>query len=159
MENGNLKYEEELTYWEERYAKEGNKLGHENYKELMLLISGKTEEFFSDKIVADFGCGPRGSLLWMTNASIRIGIDVLVEQYMALGIANHNVAYVRSSETEIPLPTGYVDVIFTINSIDHVLCVDRMLDEIFRVLRPGGLFAASLNLDEPATLTGTRYTY
>jgi SAM-dependent methyltransferase len=153
MENGNLKYEEELSYWKERYDKEGSKLGHAHYKQLMLLISGKDEEFFLDKIVADFGCGPRGSLLWMTNARIRIGIDVLVDRYVGLGIANHNVAYVRSSEAEIPLATGYVDVMFTVNSMDHVLYVDRMLDEVFRVLRPGGLFAASLNLDEPATPT------
>jgi ubiquinone/menaquinone biosynthesis C-methylase UbiE len=153
MENSNLKYDEELSYWKERYTKEGAKLGHAHYKQLMLAISGESENFFSDKIVADFGCGPRGSLQWMTNAKMRIGIDVLVDQYMELGIAKHNVTYVRSSETEIPLPTGYLNVIFTINSIDHVSDVDRMLDEIFRVLRPGGLFAASLNLDEPPTPT------
>jgi hypothetical protein len=42
MENGNLKYDEELSYWKERYDKEGSKLGHAHYKQLMLLISGKT---------------------------------------------------------------------------------------------------------------------
>src|SRR6266853_4614884 len=126
LENSSLKYDEELSYWKERYNKEGAKLGHAHYKQLMLSISGESEDFFSDKIVADFGCGPRGSLQWMTNAKMRIGIDVLVDQYMELGIANHNVTYVRSSETEIPLPTGYLSVIFTINSIDHVSDVDRM---------------------------------
>jgi ubiquinone/menaquinone biosynthesis C-methylase UbiE len=153
MDNNNPKYTEELAYWKERFDKEGKGFGHAHYRQLMLLISGQDEQFFTGKIVADFGCGPRGSLLWITNAMLRIGIDVLVDQYMELGIASHDMVYVRSTETDIPLPTGYVDVLFTINSLDHVYDVNRMLDEMFRVIRPGGLFAASLNLDEPATPT------
>jgi ubiquinone/menaquinone biosynthesis C-methylase UbiE len=143
----------ELEYWAKKFELEKGRLNNSHYKQLMLLISGQSSEFFDGAIVADFGCGPRGSLEWMSNARTRIGVDVLVDDYMSLGIRSHNMAYVRSSESEIPLPSGYLDALFTINSLDHVNNITLMLSEIFRVLKTGGLFAASLNLDEPATPT------
>jgi len=50
---------------------------------------------------------------------------------------------------DLQFPDGSVDVVFT-NSLDHALDVDRLLQEVRRVLRPGGLFVleASLGADE-----------
>lgn len=146
------KYAGEVAYWQSRADVEGL-LGNAHYRELMLLLSGKGEDFFSDKIVGDFGCGPRGSLEWMAQARSRIGIEVLANEYMRFGIRRHKMIYVRNSETEIPLPDGYLDVIFSVNSIDHAVDVERMIDECFRVLAPGGLMAMSINLDEPPSPT------
>ncbi|MGH8247326.1 MAG: class I SAM-dependent methyltransferase, partial [Gammaproteobacteria bacterium] len=117
------------------------------------------QSFLEDKVVADFGCGPRGSLCWATQARERIGIDVLAEAYKHLGAAKHNIRYVRSTENEVPLVSGSVDVLFTMNAMDHVHNLDVMCGELLRILKPGGTFIGSFNLDEepgvsePLTLT------
>ena len=60
--------------------------------------------------------------------------------------------YLSCGAEQIPLPTHYVDVVFSMNSLDHVDNLDRVCAEIRRVLKPGGYFIGSLNLDEPATV-------
>lgn len=142
------KYDAELDYWSNRFQIEGA-LGNRHYEELMLNLSGKSKEWFAGKIVGDFGCGPRGSLEWLDNARARYCIDVLVDDYEKFGIGAHEATYVRSTEDEIPLATGALDALFSINAIDHVADINRMVDECFRILRPGGHMFFSVNLDEP----------
>jgi len=47
--------------------------------------------------------------------------------------------YLKSTEKVIPLPSEFVDIIFTVNAIDHVNNFEIMCDEIIRVLKPGGI--------------------
>ncbi|MHB9075852.1 MAG: methyltransferase domain-containing protein [Desulfobaccales bacterium] len=121
----------------------------------MLAIAEETDEsFIKDKIVADFGCGPCGSLVWAESAKIRIGIDVLVDQYSSCfpSILSHGMIYLKSTEEAIPLPSEFVDVMFSLNAIDHVNNLSTMCKEILRVIKPGGIFCCSFNLEEPATI-------
>jgi len=112
------------------------------------------EDFLKGRVVADFGCGPRGSLVWAKSAQIRIGIDVLANRYadeFRDNIISHGMIYVTCTENVIPLPSDFVDIMFTLNSIDHVDNFPEMCKEIFRVIKPGGLFIGSFNLEEPPT--------
>ena len=148
------KYTAELHYWLRKFAEEGENFHNHHYAELMLrLVEEPDDAFLRDKIVADFGCGPRGSLAW-TNAPARsFGIDVLVPAYLrSFGacMAGHSMEYVPCTETSIPLPDACIDVLFTINSLDHVDELETICGELLRILKPGGLFAGSFNLNEPA---------
>ena len=142
------KYSAEMNYWNDRHQKEG-RLGNDHYKSLMLALSGKPESFFDDLVVGDFGSGPRGSLEWMDNAKERYCIDVLADEYRNLGTGSHKASYVTSTERKIPLKTSTLDVLFSINAIDHAADIDRMINECFRILKPDGHMFFSINLDEP----------
>jgi SAM-dependent methyltransferase len=143
------KHAHEFRFWRKRWRDEGRCLRNGHYERLMLAMAGEPDQsFLKDKIVADFGCGPRGSLCWATQARERIGIDVLAEAYKHLGAARHNVRYVRSTEHEIPLASGSVDVLFTLNAMDHVHNLDVMCGELLRILKPCGALIGSFNLDE-----------
>ena len=150
-----VKHMAELYYWRSRWEQEREMLNNAFYEKLMLGIANeKDASFLTGKIVADFGCGPRGSLCWARPARIRIGIDVLVEEYARLfNIASHDVCYVRSTEQHIPLPSNYVDVLYTVNAMDHVANFETMCRELLRILTTGGELIASFNLDEPATFS------
>jgi SAM-dependent methyltransferase len=144
------KYKGELAYW--RALWEEGRLGNSHYRNLMLAIAGEQSlDFLQDKIVADFGCGPCGSLCWAKPARVRIGIDVLADAYTRLGIARHDTCYVCATETSIPLPSNYVDVLFTVNAMDHVNKFGVMCDELLRILAPGGEVIGSFNLHERPT--------
>lgn len=144
---------EELGFWKREYDREGGRFQNSWYERNMLAMAGEADEsFLAGKVVADFGCGPRGSLEWAMSAQERIGIDVLASAYQrTFDLSSHKTRYVNSSETHIPIPSASVDVLFTINAIDHVDNFAVMCRELLRILRPGGEFIGSFNLHEPAT--------
>jgi SAM-dependent methyltransferase len=80
---------------------------------------------------------------------MRIGIDVPADDFTRYNIKSLDMCFVRSTETVIPLPTDYIDVLFTLNAMDHVRNFGGMCRELFRILRPGGDFIGSFNLEEP----------
>lgn len=146
----------ELRYWRERYLKEGRKLRNDFYEKLMLSISDEpSDAFLKGKVVADFGCGPRGSLVWAKNASMRIGIDVLAQRYILhfpTEYRRHDMIYVTSTEYSIPIPDGFCDVVYSVNSLDHVKDMLLMCNEIRRILKPGGEIIGSFNLNHQPDL-------
>lgn len=151
-----IKYIYEHLYWKIGFKKYGEVLENDRYEPLMLAIAEEeNDDFVSGKVIADFGCGPRGSLCWAKSASVRIGIDVLADRYadsFQNVITSHNMIYVKSTEKVIPIPSDSVDVMFTLNAIDHVDDFPAMCSEILRILKPGGLLIGSINLEEPPTL-------
>lgn len=145
----------ELSFWRSKLAFDNGTFSNSHYKKLMLgMAEESTDSFLKGKIVADFGCGPRGSLAWAKSASLRIGIDVLADRYadeFTTNIKSHGMIYLKSTEKVIPLPSELVDVMYTLNAIDHVNNFPIICAEIVRVLKPGGVFIGSFNLEEPAS--------
>jgi ubiquinone/menaquinone biosynthesis C-methylase UbiE len=145
----------ELSYWKNCFHKEGGKFDNGHYARLMLAIAEEpNDDFLKDKTVADFGCGPRGSLSWAKQASQRIGIDILADMYLKcfpeeLGL--HNMQYVNSTEMSIPVPDESIDILYTVNALDHVANLPVMCTEIRRILKPGGLIIGSFNLNHKPT--------
>lgn len=145
----------ELSFWRSKLEIDKGRFHNSHYEKLMLAMAGESsDDFLKGKIVADFGCGPRGSLVWARSAALRIGIDVLADHYadeFTSNIISHEMIYLKSTENVIPLPSHFVDIIFTLNAIDHVDNFSVMCAEIKRVLKPGGQFIGSFNLEEPAS--------
>lgn len=156
LEFSSNKYGGELAFWKNRFRNENNDFKNDHYKQLFLEIADEqNDDFMTHKIVADFGCGPRGSLAWTDKPLIKIGIDVLINSYMKhFGncMIKHGMIYVNCDERIIPLPSGCCDIMSTINSLDHVENLNRMIEEIARVMKSGGIFWGGINLNEPATL-------
>ncbi|MFO8144739.1 MAG: class I SAM-dependent methyltransferase [Candidatus Syntrophosphaera sp.] len=119
----------------------------------MLSIADERDDgFLKGRVVADFGCGPRGSLIWAKKALMRIGIDVLVPRYVdefPTEYTKHEMLYVTSTEKAIPIPDAFCDVIYSVNSLDHVKNLVPMCSELRRVLKPGGDLIGSFNLNHP----------
>ena len=155
------KLAEELWFWDRYYRRRRRSFDGAGYGALLLEIAGAPDpSFLDDRIVADFGCGPVGSLVWATGARRRIGIDVLADEYARLfATAAQNMEYVRSSEAEIPLADASVDVLFCVNALDHAARSEVMAAEMLRILRPDGVLVGSFNLNlaptvcEPSPLT------
>jgi len=59
--------------------------------------------------------------------------------------------YVKSTEKAIPIPSDSIDVLFTLNAIDHVDDFENICTEIVRIIKPGGDFIGSFNIEEPST--------
>lgn len=85
--------------------------------------------------VLDVGCGTKPYASWMTQASEVIGVDV-----------NPNSAadVIITPETPWPFEDGSFDAVFSSQAFEHVRDIDHVNAEVFRVLKPGGLFVLSI---------------
>ena len=102
--------------------------------------------------VLDIGCGPRGSLEFLAGvARATVCVDPLALNYSALGAWSHSMVYVGAPAEVVPLASSSFDVVSSLNSIDHVESHARVLAEVARLLRPGGMFLLYTHVGLPPT--------
>ncbi|MDN7718702.1 class I SAM-dependent methyltransferase [Burkholderia gladioli] len=114
----------------------------------------------SDKVVVDFGTGSWGFACVfekLHDCKLAIGIDIsaqavaISEQKSRAGnfAYGNRFKYLVSDGNTLPLETGSVDVFFTGECIEHVENTDAFLDEIYRVMRPGGILILTTPNPQP----------
>lgn len=148
------KYMGELSFWEYWCSEHGLEPETDYYRKFMMDMGDiKDEHFFDGLICIDIGCGPKGSLTWLQNARAAIGLDPLCVHYLKFEIASQRMLYLCSQAECMPLKSRSVDVVFSMNSLDHVNNFKAVFREARRVLKPGGWFIGSINLEESPTIT------
>lgn len=98
----------------------------------------------------DIGCG-NGAILNRLPAGVyKAGIDVsekLLDLAKAKGVDTFRV---NVDESPLPFPDGRFDLVMATDVIEHVVHTDHLMNEINRVLRPGGvLFGGIPNVNQP----------
>jgi SAM-dependent methyltransferase len=91
-----------------------------------------------DMLVLDFGCGSYSNFTYFLSEvtqSITIGLDMA-----GVRKGTEKVRFVQNSVDKIEFPADFFDRVFSVSVLEHVPVPmrDRVLSEIFRVLRPGG---------------------
>ena len=85
----------------------------------------------------DIGGGLTTPLRWLPGR--RICLDPLAEHYAArFDLPLDTVTYARGEGEQLPLVTGSCDLVVCTNCIDHTDDPWAVVDEVRRVLRPGG---------------------
>lgn len=128
----------EHAYWRWEKLREG-KLSNEFYEPFYTMAFGLSKSDYEGKDVLDVGCGPRGSLDWADEARSRVGIDPLADRYRKLN-TRLKMELVQGAAEQMPFEDASFDLVCCFNALDHVDDLQDSLDEICRVLRPGGRF-------------------
>jgi len=106
-------------------------------------------ESIASKMVLDIACGTGyGSLLMSKTAKKVIGVDISEEavEYAKANFSGQKVSYLVGSATNIPVKDGSVDVVVSLETIEHVDDQETFLKEVKRVLKPeGNLFISTPN--------------
>ena len=107
---------------------------------------------FSGKAVLDIGCGTGGITLYLasTRPLAKItGFDVeepVIEAAKAraksMGLEG-KAHFVQAAPGRLPFDDQSMDVVFSKDALIHVHDKEAVFEDIFRVLKPGGHFAAS----------------
>lgn len=104
------------------------------------------------KHVLDIGCGSGGIALHLVarhNAGHVTGFDVeapVIEAAKARAIArdlSNRADFIHGAPGPLPFVEASFNVVFSKDALLHVPDKDALFGEIFRVLKPGGVFAAS----------------
>jgi SAM-dependent methyltransferase len=99
------------------------------------------------KRVLDVACGEGyGSALMAARAAHVTGVDV-AEAAVAHARAAYedraNLEFVTASCTALPFPAASFDTVVSFETLEHIEAQERFLDQVARVLKPGGVFLLS----------------
>jgi SAM-dependent methyltransferase len=85
--------------------------------------------------VLDVGCGPQELPVYLLGFEVErlAGLDPL------FGSEKRRMEFCQGFAEFLPWEDAQFDVVIFATSLDHVLCVDKTLAEVHRVLRPGGV--------------------
>jgi SAM-dependent methyltransferase len=147
------KHRSEFKFWNGMYVELGGRLPNSHYEPLYTDVYGLQQNDYNAKRVLDIGCGPCGSLEWADMAAQRVGLDPLVRKYLKFGTNKHKMEYAASKSENIPFPDGHFDIVASLNSLDHVDDLDATIREVKRVIKRGGFFLLSVEIDHPPTST------
>ncbi len=111
-----------------------------------------TDIDFSGSHVLDIGCGSGGITLFLAREYQPAGIvgfdveqpvvDLATKRAMEQGLADR-ASFVRGAPGPLPFPDQSFDVVFSKDALIHVANKETLFADIYRVLKPGGRFAAS----------------
>lgn len=96
--------------------------------------------------VLDVGCGTgHGAAVLAQAARSVTGVDRdrLAVAQAQRQFAHRSLAFATGDAAALPLPDGSVDAVVAFGTVEHLDGHDAFLDEVRRVLRPGGLLIAS----------------
>lgn len=99
--------------------------------------------------VLEVGCGPLG-IVGVVNWGERHAVDPLDDFYGSHPVLSRHrpaaVRYQKSAGEQLPFPAEHFDLIILENVLDHVREAGRLLQEIRRLLKPGGLLYFTVNV-------------
>lgn len=149
----------EIQFWRELYKQLGNKpetfLAQreadwkdiaDHFSPLAKYLSVPKEDVEN---VLEVGTGMISPLEFSEGADVNItGIDPLVGAYQdTIEMHGRNVRYLEQSGEAIAFDADTFDAVVCINVIDHTPNPDVMMQEIRRVLKPGGKLFFEVNYD------------
>ena len=106
-----------------------------------------------DETVVDVGCG-NGIWLSGLQGQVRtaVGVDLSAGMLAATRAKAEGVGLIQADAAELPLVSGSADVVLALHMLYHVADQQRAIQELYRIIRPGGVALVSTNSTKPTAI-------
>lgn len=134
-------WEQHAAWWQEEFT-EGADV---EYAEQLVPLAVRHTAGASR--VIDVGCGEGQIARAVASAGAErvVGVDASSAQITEARRRGGGVAYVRASAIAVPLASASFDAVISCLVLEHVPDLDGALDEVTRLLRPGGRLVVLIN--------------
>jgi len=118
----------------------------ENQVKVKNIIRNLTHELPEKSKMIDFGCGT-GFIINLAHQFFEevIGIDITREMMDQVDLSPGNITLIESLAENTSFEDNYFDFATAYSFMDHLFDYKTFLKEVFRVLKPGGVFYSDLN--------------
>lgn len=100
---------------------------------------------FDGKAILEVGCNVFGPLHYIEGKeTFKVGIDPLLGT-LYKEVAAKDIFYIKGIGEHLPFADVKFDVVLCHNVLDHVINPEKVLDEIYRVLKKQGIFLLCVN--------------
>lgn len=165
MEKLNPYLENEAKAWEDEWKNGVSKAGLKAYKTNMNVFkklglweeSGEAAGFIpsnKENVVLDLGCGNGLSTNYIKGKFV-VGLDLSQVQMVRAKKRFRKINYVVGNASKLPFKSNTFDLVVAINLLHHITDSEKVLNEVYRVLKPGGkLLTVDPNLYNPIGFIG-----
>lgn len=94
--------------------------------------------------VLDLGCGFGEFMQGFTEKKIEVGLDISKRNLMAAKKTKKYSSFVLADARKMPFSDSYFNTIVSISTLEHIKNSNKVLNECYRVLKPGGKLVASI---------------
>ena len=115
------------------------------YEEQILPLAANLLDGYDRILDVGTGEGQVARLVAAQGSSLVAGIDPTANQVAVAAERGGGPVYARSGADALPFADGAFDAVVACLVFEHIEAVDEAIDEVARVLRPGGRFAFFLN--------------
>jgi len=134
-------WERHARWWQAEFT-EGADV---EYTEQLLPLAGR--HLAGARSVLDVGCGEGqiARLAVARGARRVVGVDASAAQIAEARRRGGGALFLRAAATDLPVTANAFDAVVSCLVLEHVEDLDAALDEVSRVLRPGGRFVLFIN--------------
>jgi SAM-dependent methyltransferase len=125
-------------HWEDRKAV--NEWKQKRYEMVLGFVSSLSLEH---PHILEIGCGPAWYMDRLAQFGKVVGIDLSEEATDRARFRSAEITYIAGNLYDYSLPVGPFDLVVSQEVIDHVEDAPTFLDEVARVLKPGGYLVVS----------------
>lgn len=83
-------------------------------------------------VILDSGCGPHG-IIQAVPKGIRVGLDPLMSEYKKIYPIPSDINFLVGVGEHLPFKDHSIDIIFSINNLDHVINPKDVINEVTRI--------------------------
>jgi SAM-dependent methyltransferase len=134
-------WEAHADWWQEGFTDGADP----EYEEQILPIAANLLAGCDRVLDVGTGEGQVARLAHQQGSSLVVGIDPTANQVVEAARRGGGPTYARAGADRLPFPAQTFDAVVACLVFEHIEAVDEALDEVARVLRPGGRFAFFLN--------------
>ena len=137
----------ERRFWENWFRSTDDPTDSRWLNRVLQSFGLEENQHFEEEVIVDIGAGPLG-ILTKLKAKRKIAVDPL-----AFDTTDRSIERIKAPGEKIPLDNDVAGRIFIYNVLQHVCSPVKILDEIHRLLKPGGTVYLWEQLNLPANQT------